>query len=132
MLNYAVPATTLKPWRVLLVDDDPLVSDSIRRMLEFDQRHVKSVASGADALALLEKETFNLIIIDYLMPEMKGDRLAVMLKERYPALPILMITADPEKIDAIAEPPPGVDLLMGKPFQLNELRDTVTKMLGKA
>jgi len=132
MLNYAVPATTLKPWRVLLVDDDPLVSDSIRRMLEFDQRHVKSVASGADALALLEKETFNLIIIDYLMPEMKGDRLAVMLKERYPALPILMITAAPEKIDAIAEPPPGVDLLMGKPFQLNELRDTVTKMLGKA
>jgi CheY-like chemotaxis protein len=114
------------------VDDDPLVSDSIRRMLEFDSRQVKSVPSGADALALLEKESFDLVIIDYLMPEMKGDRLAVMLKQRYPALPILMITADPEKIDAIAEPPPGVDLLMGKPFQLNELRDIVTKMLGKS
>ena len=127
-----MPATTPTVWRVLLVDDDPLVSDSIRRMLEFDQRNVRTAGSAADALALLEKETFDLVIVDYLMPVMKGDQLTVTLKKLYPNLPIIMITADPEKIDSIAEPPPGVDLLIGKPFQLNELRDAVTKMMAKA
>jgi len=130
MLNCAVPETTTKPWRVLLVDDDPLVSDSIRRMLEFDQCQVKAVGSGADALALLEKEKFDLVILDYLMPVMKGDTLAVILKSNYPNLPILMITADAEKQDMIMDPPPGVDLLMGKPFQFNELRETVTRMMS--
>ena len=127
-----MPATTPTVWRVLLVDDDPLVSDSIRRMLEFDQRNVRTAGSAADALALLEKETFDLVIVDYLMPVMKGDQLTVTLKKLYPNLPIIMITADPEKIDSIAEPPPGVDLLIGKPSQLNELRDAVTKMMAKA
>jgi CheY-like chemotaxis protein len=99
-------------------------------MLEFDQCRVRSVASGAEALAVCEKETFDLVILDYLMPVMKGDTLAVILKSIYPNLPILMITADAEKQDAIAEPPPGVDVLIGKPFQLNELRDTLTRIMS--
>jgi two-component system, OmpR family, response regulator ResD len=126
-----VPANTTTTWRVLLVDDDPLVSDSIRRMLEFDQRNVKAVSNGADALALCEQETFALVILDYLMPGMKGDVLAVTLKARHPGMPILMITADAEKLEAMAELPAGVDLIMGKPFQLAELRDAVNKALAK-
>ena len=99
-------------------------------MLEFDQCRVRSVASGADALALCEKETFDLVILDYLMPAMKGDTLAIILKSVYPGLPILMITADAEKQDSVADLPPGVDLVMGKPFQLNELRDIVNRMMS--
>jgi CheY-like chemotaxis protein len=132
MLHCAVPAKTTTTWRVLLVDDDPLVSDSIRRMLEFDQRNVKAVSSGADALAICEKEAFDLIILDYLMPGMKGDVLAVTLKARHPSVPIIMITADPEKLDPMTEPTAGVDLMMGKPFQLAELRDAVNKALVKS
>jgi CheY-like chemotaxis protein len=116
---------------VLLVDDDPLVSDSIRRMLEFDRRNVKAVSNGPDALALCEKETFDLIILDYLMPGMKGDILAITLKARHPSVPILMITADAEKLDTMSELPAGVDLIMGKPFQLADLRDAVNKALAK-
>jgi two-component system, OmpR family, response regulator ResD len=114
------------------VDDDPLVSDSIRRMLEFDQRHVETVSSGRDALALCENGSFDLVIVDYLMPGMKGDVLAIALKARHPTLPILMITADAEKIDTMTELPAGVDLIMGKPFQLAELRDAVNKALAKS
>ena len=73
------------------MDDDPLVRDSIRRILEFDQRKVE-VANGAkDALALCERETFDLIILDYLMPEMKGDKLAITLKGRFPNVPIIIL-----------------------------------------
>src|SRR5438128_1607611 len=97
-----VPAATPGILRVLLVDDDPLVCDSVRRMLEFDQRSVQSVGSAAEALAVCEKEEFDLVILDYLMPVVKGDVLAKALKNRYPALPILMITADPEKLNGAA------------------------------
>jgi two-component system response regulator ResD len=99
-------------------------------MLEFDQCQVRSAASGADALILCEKETFDLVIIDYLMPVMKGDTLAVILKSIYPDRPILMITADAEKQESAAEPPPGVDVLIGKPFQLNELREVVARLMS--
>jgi CheY-like chemotaxis protein len=101
-------------------------------MLEFDQRHVETVSSGRDALALCENGSFDLVIVDYLMPGMKGDVLAIALKARHPTLPILMITADAEKIDTMTELPAGVDLIMGKPFQLAELRDAVNKALAKS
>ena len=126
-----MPITTSAVWRVLLVDDDPLVSDSIRRMLEFDQRQVQSVGSGAEALALSERESFDLVVLDYLMPAMKGDVLARSLKERHPDLPIIMITADAEKMDPSTERPTGVDLVMGKPFRFDALREAVNKVLAK-
>jgi len=125
-----VPATTTT-WRVLLVDDDPLVCDSIRRLLEFDHHKVIVVPNATDALELVKKETFDLVIVDYLMPIMKGDQLAVVLKQRFPNLPILMITADAEKVELSSDKPAGVDLLMAKPFQMEELREAVNKVVGK-
>ena len=129
LLCCGMPATVSKVWRVLLVDDDPLVSDSIRRMLEFDKRQVHTVGSAAEALAVCEKESFDVVILDYLMPVMKGDALAVTLRERYPQLPIIMITADAEKL--AAPKPVGVDVLMGKPFRMDELREAVNKVVSK-
>ena len=127
-----MPAPSISAWRILLVDDDPLVCDSVRRILEFDQRKVDVATNAHDALAICEKERFDLIILDYLMPVMKGDKLAVLLKERFPQLPIIMITADAGKVESPEQKPPGVDLLVGKPFQLEELRDAVSKVLPKA
>jgi len=132
VVQFGVPATTPTIWRVLLVDDDPLVSDSIRRMLEFDQRRVQCVTSGAEALALCEKQIFDVVLLDYLMPVMKGDVLAIKLKELCPDLPIIMITADADKLAQLEESPRGVDLVIGKPFQLNELRQAVNQVLAKA
>ena len=131
MLLSSVPAATPEVWRVLLVDDDPLVSDSIRRMLEFDRRYVHSVGSGAEALSVCEQENFDVVILDYQMPVMKGDALAQNLKERHPSLPIIMITADAEKLDASAPLPEAVDLLIAKPFQLAELRKAIATVLSK-
>lgn len=113
------------------MDDDPLVCDSIRRLLEFDHHKVTAVANGADALALADKETFDLVIVDFLMPMMRGDKLAATLKQRFPNLPILMVTADAEKVETSSDKPVGVDLLMAKPFQMEELRQAVNKVVGK-
>jgi len=126
-----MPAPTTSTWRILLVDDDPLVCDSIRRMLEFDQRKVEVATNANDALALCEKERFDLIILDYMMPVMKGDKLAALLKERFPQLPIIMITADAGKVESPEQRPQGVDLMVAKPFRLDELRDAVSRVLSK-
>ena len=114
------------------MDDDPLVSDSIRRMLEFDKRQVHAVGSAAEALTVCQTESFDVVILDYLMPVMKGDALAVTLRERYPSLPIIMVTADAEKLDPTAPRPAGVDILMGKPFRLDQLREAVNKVISKS
>lgn len=127
-----MPAIPTTAWRILLVDDDPLVCDSVRRMLEFDSRKVEVATSGKEALDICQRETFDLIILDYLMPVMKGDTLAVALKEKLPEVPIIMITADAEKQDSLEDTPPGVDLMVGKPFRLDELRGAVSKVLAKA
>ena len=126
-----MPATTTSAWRILVVDDDPLVCDSMRRMLEVDGRQVALAGSAREALALCDKQTFDLIIIDYLMPVMKGDKLALVIRERYPDKPIIMITADAEKLESLKENPPGVDLVIGKPFQLDDLREAVSRVLLK-
>jgi CheY-like chemotaxis protein len=128
--NHSVPAIITAAWRVLLVDDDPLVCDSIRRILEFDQHRVKAAATAAEALTFCENQTFDLVILDYLMPEMKGDKLAIAIKERFPNLPIIMITADAEKVESLEDRPAGVDFLMAKPFQLAGLRGAIIKVLG--
>ena len=98
-------------------------------MLEFDQCQVQSAPSAADALAICDRQSFNLVILDYMMPVMKGDQLAMTLKARYPDMPIIMITADAEKVESAEETPRGVDLLMAKPFQLADLREAVRKVL---
>jgi len=126
-----VPVTATAALRVLLVDDDPLVCDSIRRMLEFDQHTVKVATTAAEALNISGNETFDLVILDYLMPVMKGDKLAIALKESKPQLPILMITAAPERVESLESIPTAVDLLIGKPFQLAELREAIANMLRK-
>ena len=114
------------------MDDDPLVCDSVRRMLEFDQQKVRVAASALEAIAICERETFDLVILDYMMPIMKGDRLAVLLKERFPQLPIIMITAygDVETKRKALEN--GADALLTKPIDFVLLRNEIDTRIERA
>lgn len=113
--------------RVLVVDDDPLVADSIRRMLEFDGHKVEVVGSAAEALALFSERSFDLAMVDYEMPKMKGDQLAQAIKAVAPDQPVVMFTGYAEALLSVPTEVPGVDLLLGKPFNLEELRQTLAK-----
>src|SRR5262245_50603248 len=86
-------ATAALARRILVVDDEPLVCDSVRRMLMSCWHEVEVVTGGEQALALFEKSRFDLVIIDYLMPGMKGDALALILRKRVATQPIIMISA---------------------------------------
>ncbi|HEY5480160.1 MAG TPA: response regulator [Verrucomicrobiae bacterium] len=114
--------------RILVVDDEPLVCDAIRMMLNFDGHLVETATNGKDALAMLEKGQFDLVITDFAMPGMKGDELAAAIKARSPNQPVVMITAYAEMLQASGNRLTGVDLVIGKPFLLENLREAIAKV----
>lgn len=115
----------------MVVDDEPLVCDSIRRMLAIDGHQVEMATSGEAALALFGKNKFALILTDYELPLMNGDKLAVAIKALDPNQPIALITAYAESLQSAGALLAGVDLVIGKPFDLQELRQAVTKLFPK-
>jgi CheY-like chemotaxis protein len=114
--------------RILVVDDEPLVCDAVKMMLEFDGHVVETVGSAKDALAMMEKGKFDLVITDFEMPRMKGDELAAAIKARDPKQPVIMITAYAEMLEAAGNPLSGVDLVISKPFLLENLREAIAKV----
>jgi CheY-like chemotaxis protein len=123
----AVPKTEAR--RILVVDDEPFVCDAVKMMLTFDGHRVETANSGQEALTLLEKEKFDLVITDYAMPVMKGDQLAAAIKSRAPNQPIVMITAYAEMLQASGNALSGVDFVISKPFLLENLREAIVKVL---
>ena len=95
---------------ILVVDDEPLVRQSVQLLLQDDGYLVDEAKSGAEALALFEPGKFDMIFTDYLMPEMKGDQLAAAIKRRSPKQAIVMLTAFPEKLTSSDCPLGGIDL----------------------
>jgi len=116
-------------WRILVVDDEPAVSEAIKMMLEYDGHKVQTANSGGEALVLLEQGEFDLVTTDFSMRGMKGDTLAAIIKQRQPNLPVLMISINGAMAKASGSPLPGVDLVICKPFLLEDLRNAIAKVL---
>ncbi len=118
--------------RILVVDDEPLVCDAVKLMLDFDGHEVETACSGKEALAKLEQDRFDLVITDYEMPGMKGDELAAAIKARDAQQAVVMITAYAELLQSSRNPLLGVDFLLSKPFLLENLREAVAKVTPAA
>lgn len=114
--------------RILVVDDEPLVCDAVKMMLEFDGHVVETARNAKDALAMLEQDKFDLVITDFEMPIMKGDELAAAIKARDPKQPVILITAYAEMLQSSGNPLKGIDLTISKPFLLQNLREAIAKV----
>ena len=122
---------TLKK-RILLVDDEPEILQTLRIILAAEGYSVETAWSSKEALALATLERFDLVVTDFNMPEMKGDELALRIKEQRPATPVVMLTGSAEILRSSGRKLPGVDLLMGKPFNLAELRTEIAQLIVEA
>ncbi|MGO8926860.1 MAG: response regulator [Limisphaerales bacterium] len=118
--------------RILVVDDEPLVCDAVRMMLDFDGHVVETASNGKDALAMLAKSQFDLVITDFEMPVMRGDELAAAIKARAPSQRVVLITAYAEMLHASGNPLTGVDYVISKPFLLENLREAIAKVTPAA
>jgi CheY-like chemotaxis protein len=117
-------------YQILVVDDEPTVCKAIQMMLKYYGHDVQTASDGTIALALFEAGKFDLIITDYLMPEMKGDQLVTQIKRCQPAQRIIMVTAFAEDFLAYGKPTGGVDYVLNKPFSLEELRTAIAQVMA--
>ncbi len=93
-------------------------------MLLSDDFEVTAAKNGVEALELFSKGKFDLVITDYEMPLLKGNALAKRIREICPSQPIIMITAfHPPRVQQV------VNLVVHKPFSLNQLREAIQKTL---
>ena len=113
--------------RILLIEDDSAARESIKLLLTIDRHAVVEAPGGEEALELLKSQPFDLAIVDYFMPGMRGSQLALHIREIAPALPIVMITAYLEKLADSDKP---VDAVIGKPFSIEDLRRAIAKLLS--
>src|SRR3954470_12357659 len=131
-ISMPTTAPSFPQRRILVVDDEPFVCDAVKMMLNFDGHIVETASNGREALEVFDKGKFDLVITDFAMPTMKGDALAVAIKERSPKQPIVMITAYAEMLQTSGNPLRGVDYIISKPFLLENLRDAIAKTTGVA
>jgi CheY-like chemotaxis protein len=114
--------------RILVVDDESSVANTVKMLLQFDGHEAETSNSGRDALAMFESRRFDLVITDYAMPEMNGNQLADAIKADAPDQPVIMITGH----SGTFLPSSSVDSIIGKPFQLQHLREAIAKVMLEA
>ncbi len=114
---------TLTPLRILVVDDEPAVRESLRRALQLEGYGVELAGDGSEALYRLESRELEPdgIVLDVLMPEVDGLEVARRLRRTGSRVPILMLTARDEIADRVAGLDAGADDYLVKPFALEEL-----------
>ena len=116
--------------RILVVDDDEMVRNTLKRILQYD-RHAVEEAGGANvALDMLKRERFDLVITDYDMPGMKGDALAAAIKSLVPTQPVMMVTAYVETVPNNPSVMKNLDGLVPKPFWLDTLREAIAQAVA--
>jgi CheY-like chemotaxis protein len=113
--------------RILVVEDDAATRESITLLLRIDRHLVTEATNGREALDLVSREPFDLVVLDFAMPGMLGGEVALKIKLIAPTLPILMLTAYLEKLNDTDKP---VDAVLGKPFAVDELRNAITKLVS--
>ena len=114
--------------RILLVEDERVVRETLRLLLARDEHTVVEANNGAEAFALFRKEPFDLVVTDYEMPFVKGNELAVRIKQIAPHQRILMITAHGHR--RCSDNP--VDAVLAKPFEASYFRTIMARLLSQA
>jgi two-component system response regulator MprA len=117
--------------KILVVDDERAVRESLRRALELEGYEIELADDGLAALAALEDDEPDAMILDVLMPGLDGLEVARRIRREGSRLPILMLTARVEVDDRVAGLDAGADDYVTKPFALDELLARVRALLRR-
>jgi DNA-binding response OmpR family regulator len=120
-----------KPEKILIIDDNEDVLSTLYQFLSHKQYQVVSATNGLDALKLFdaEKEGFDLIITDLVMPSISGVAIIAIVKDKKPNIPIIAITGWGEHPEALATEAKA-DVVLEKPFELSELEKLIKRLLS--
>jgi len=130
-INKPDTGATPREARVLLVDDDRELCQMLSEYLSAEHFEVKSVHDGGDALAELEANDFEILILDVMLPSVSGFDVLRKLGATHDT-PILMLTARGDDVDRIVGLELGADDYLSKPFNPRELVARVRAILRRA
>ena len=118
--------------RVLVVDDDPTVSDVVRRYLERAEYEVVLAADGQGALDAVHAQRPDLVVLDLMLPGIDGLEVCRRLRRDDPDLPVVMLTALGDEADRVVGLSLGADDYVTKPFSPRELVLRVQSVLRRS
>ena len=121
----------MKQPRILVVDDEIGVRELISDVLHLESFHVTTASDGLEALGLLRKSDFDLMILDVSMPKMDGFALLEKLREEKNTIPALMLSARNDRSDVTSGLRSGADDYVTKPFGIEELVLRVKSILRR-
>lgn len=118
---------------VLVVDDDPFISNIICEALQSDGYKIEKAGDGEEALAQIEKLVPDLVIMDYMMPKMDGPQVCRKVKDnpKVKHVPIIMVTAVADVKEKVQLLESGAEDYIVKPFDLEELLARVKVVLRR-
>ncbi len=114
--------------RILVVDDDEQIREVLSDMLTIDGHSATACADGYQALEAVDEQSFDLIITDLGMPGMSGLDLAAVVHEKFPQLPIAMITGWGTQLDEEDVSLKGIKTVLPKPFHLKDVKALVREL----
>ena len=118
--------------RILIVDDDPLVLQTLQAILEAEGHSVTASSGGQEGLdafklAQIGLDPFGLVITDAGMPNVDGYRVVTVVKEISPSTPVIMFTGSPKRSISRDDDSFQEDLVLAKPPNMRELRAAVAR-----
>ena len=116
--------------KLLVVDDEEKIREMIKRYARFEGYEVEESSDGFDAVERCEREDFDLIIMDVMMPDLDGFS-AVKAIRRFKNTPVIMLSARGEEYDKIHGFEVGVDDYVVKPFSVKELMMRIAAILAR-
>ena len=117
--------------KILIIEDEKLLADSIRTMLQSKGFEVEAVYDGVAGAEYAELGIYDLLILDVMMPGMDGYQVARHVRSRRCSTPILMLTARSGLEDRIAGLNSGADYYLTKPFDMRELMACINALLRR-
>ena len=106
--------------RILIVDDEPSITELVKLYLEKEEYDIRVAHNGNDALAEIESEPPDLIVLDVMLPDINGVDLCLDIRKRY-NMPILFLSCKDQEIDKIVALSVGGDDYITKPFLPGEM-----------
>jgi DNA-binding response OmpR family regulator len=118
--------------RILLVDDEQPIQTLLSFPLQRDGYEVVQASDGRDALARFDEQSFDLVVLDVMLPRIDGLEVCKRLRANGSTVPIIMLTAKSEEIDKVLGLELGADDYITKPFSMREFRSRVKAALRRA
>ena len=117
--------------RILVIDDEPMMSDSLRRHLEEEGYAVDTAATGAQAIDLFDGAAHHLVICDLQLPDMDGLTLLRHMKDARPTTEVIVVTGYGSVQTAVEATKAGAFYFVEKPFDFEELSPLIEKALER-